>query len=1155
MAATVATDEVDDTDRPAIRMDSVPVVDLRLLSQSELYTLSISSDPSFDPNRRDDVVIPKINRAVFNESAGSRKQTYSRLRLATAESSSAVTKTTTLHRRTPHLRASHTHPSNNINDPEQAENSQIIRMLKQLCKSDPNFHDVDQMEEENNINSGVPEFLNTENLVIKRKRGRPRKHENVVFLRPPAAKRIRHNTVKKVVVYDNEMDREIVNDGGAPVNMSTLAGLDDPYGPEIRRRTVGMSTEDELLGFLRGMNGQWGSRRRKRRVVDASEFGDVLPKGWKLSLCIKKKEGRVWLFCRRYLSPSGRQFESCREISMYLNSVIGEEKLDKQKHVDINTSDNFALDEASVNDVDLVPQEDIKRDDLVDNPSSSSSPPPLSIGPPVPTNCEGQVTIDEMEVQVEDDTKKSQLDMPVNDQIACHVENETEKTEPSLPPPTELDCDSVVMTEVPNNESLASVSCDNLEINSGKEPNTNELEHDLNIVSVSKQDEHNNVDRGVFIEESCDKSAENCTRNDEVSKTENPPDVTVSQSELFGDEIPLSADESNRKTETFGETHVNCVDNKSDSNLGQGINSESFLLSSFPNEQMGNQDSVSDQVINQDLVSNQVPNQDSVSETGVTFVDSIPTKSDSILELDNDVSKDIDPVVSETVVLKSGEEKGFDANMDMEIDSKSDDLISEKEKVVVSESSSGFFLGRLGLDKDGATIVKKLSTKSNREPVKVVNTETLISPQKQSSPSVLNLAPETYNNVNKLSVSDGQFDFRTNDFGSFGQSISSWQEEECENKNLGNDVSFSLNKPEEGKLDESVSNLEFCSLIPSENDQEFGFQDCLYEGTMEECKQQEESSERGLLDHFSIADTSDDIFENKMYSTPLDGIKFDEDRDISNNELSLAFGNPHDLFPDTIRVEHKKDVVPLPSKIDEAFGVHTNLSMVNKNDLKGGRSLFNLGCNDDKSSSFQNQVYPGRQWEGMKSNDSGNKFSSGFGSNHHHAEGVGGGVWKSGDGSQLPSGLSNPSSHAQIPQYPTSFHSFNIMSDKAGDGQFRVDERYNQGFGVSGLRSGRPEPVEFSFLTARSQHNPHTLEPDSRVFPYNVEMDQQFDSSFWLGKNTIMPNTSSRSQITSVCAWCRNEFHLQPVHSGSQDAIGSLCPSCTAGMSGHVNML
>ncbi|CAH1443290.1 unnamed protein product [Lactuca virosa] len=1176
MAATVATAEADDTERPAIRLDSVPVVDLRLLTQSELYTLSISSDSSFDPNRCDEVVIPKINRAVFNESAGSRKQTYSRLRLASAESSSTTTKTTTLHRRTPHLRASHAHPSNNINDPEQAENSQIIRMLKQLCKSDPNFQDVDQMEAENNSNSVVPEFLSTENLGIKRKRGRPRKHENVVFLRPPTAKRIRHNTVKKVVVYDNEMDREIVNDSGVPVNMATLAGLDDPYGPEIRRRTMGMSTEDDLLGFLRGMNGQWGSRRRKRRVVDAREFGDVLPKGWKLSLCIKKKEGRVWLFCRRYLSPSGRQFESCREISAYLNSVVKQENSEKQNHVNINTSDNFALEGASVNAVDLVIQQDIKTDDPVDNPSSSSSPPtPPAAAPPVPTKCEEQVTIDEMEVEAHD-TKRSELVTPVNEHIECNVENEREKVEPSLPPATELDSDPNLMTDAPNNKSLATVSSgDNVVVETHDAHSNDNVEpasHDLNIMSPSKQDGNSNVDRGVCIEESCHKSGEKSITNDEVSQTDQDPDVSVSQSELLGDETetPLSINENTRNTETLGESHVNSVDNKLDSNLDQGINSESFMLSSFPNELVGNQDSVSDQPINQDSVSinqnsvsDQEINQDPVSETGVTFVDSIPDQSDSIPEQMG--SKDhvgtTASIELPNPAVKTIEENSFGAKMDIDIDIKADEVATEKEKSV-GESSSVFFLGRFGLDKDGATVVKKLSTKTNRVPVKIVNSETLISPQKQDSPSVHNLAPDTFNNVNKLSSGlsssglDGQFDFRTNDFGSFGPSLSPWQEEECENKNLGNDISFPnmeepqipSNKQEEDKLDdfqtfrnneakgnESVtslgSNLEFCSLIPSENDQEFGFQDCLYERAMEECKQ-EESSERGLLDHFSIADTSDDIFENKMYSTSLGGLKFDEDRDISSNELSLAFGNPHELYPDSLRVEQKKDLVA-PSKMDETFGVHTNLSMVNNSmvdDLKGGRGLFNLGCND-KSSSFQNQgntVYPGRAWEDLK--NSGNKFSSGFGSQSHAEVVPGGGMWKSGDGNQnqqMRSGLSNSSSHAQIP-YPSSFHSFNIMSEKAGDGEFRVDE---------------------SFLTAgRSQHNPHAhaLEGrDSRgayPIPYNVNvnvempMEQQFDSSsFWLGKNTtmnMMPNTNTsgsgrnHQQITSHVRTCQHVIEL-----------------------------
>ncbi|KAI3760819.1 hypothetical protein L1987_51218 [Smallanthus sonchifolius] len=1121
MASTVATATSDDTDRPPFRLDSVPVVDLSLLSQSDLYSLSLSSDFS-DLNRCDDVVIPKINRTVFNESAGSRKQTYSRLRLASDDS----TKTTTLHRRTPHLRASHTHPANNINDPEQAENSLIIRMLKQLCKSNPNFQDIDLIDDENNRNSNsvAPEFLNPETLGIKRKRGRPRKHENVVFIRPPSGKRLRHNTIKKEIVYDDEKDRDIVNGRGVAVNMAALAGLEDPYGPEIRRRTMGMSTEDELLGFLRGLNGHWGSRRRKRRVVDASEFGDVLPKGWKLSLCIKKKEGRVWLYCRRYLSPSGRQFESCKEIATYLISFIGEENLDKQNIMNINSSDYLALKEVSVNAADLVLQEDIKRDGPVDNPSPSSqsqSQSPARV-PPVRANCEEQVSLDAMEVQVENNVK--------SDHIGSHVRHEIEKTEPS---PTEL-ANSVLLFA----GDTALVETDDAHSgdkrNSCKESNTDEILHDLNIVSCSKQDEHTDKDKSFFTEESCDKSGGNGIMNDEVSRTDQLPDDTFSQSELLGDEVLLSMDEkSNKELETSVEIHVNSGDNKLDSNLDK------------------------------------VVSQDNVSETGVTYVD-FANKSDCIPDEQmgsggchdgEDIvgtvsSVGMAPPVPETVVNKASicEEKGFDPNMDMDINIMSNELISETEKVV-ADSSSGIFLGRFGLDKDGATVVKGIDS------AKVVNTETLTSFQKQESHG-------TYDNdnVNKLSSGltssrlDEPFDVGTDAFDSY--------EENELNKSLRNDVSFSTmeepmiqinsNKSEEVKLDDfhifrnnepkrnesedvldfnTKSSLEFCSLVPSENEQAFEFQDCLYDNTMEECK--EESSERGLLNHFS-----DDIFENKIYSTPLDGLKFDEDRDLNSNELSLAFGNS-----------------TVPSKIEEAFDVHTNLSMVNSSmveDLKSGSGslggLFNLSRNV-KSSTFQNA------WEGIKSDEfkfknSANKFTTGFGSNHGqtHEEVVPSGMWRTGDGNQLQSGLSIPS-HAHLPS-ASSFHSFNIMPGKAGDGQFRLDERYNEGYGVSELRSGRPEPVEFSFLTAgRSQHNPHQLQGDSRVFSYNSEMDQQFDSTFWLGKNTMMPNPAGRNQMTAVCALCRNEFHLHPAHYGTQDGIASLCPSCSAGMSGHANML
>ncbi|GKC23622.1 hypothetical protein Tco_1025772, partial [Tanacetum coccineum] len=40
----------------------------------------------------------------------------------------------------------------------------------------------------------------------------------------------------------------------------------------------------------------------------------------------------------------------------------------------------------------------------------------------------------------------------------------------------------------------------------------------------------------------------------------------------------------------------------------------------------------------------------------------------------------------------------------------------------------------------------------------------------------------------------------------------------------------------------------------------------------------------------------------------------------------------------------------------------------------------------------------------------------------------------------------------------------------------------------------------------------------------NPETEQQFDSSFWIGRNTMMPNTAGRNQMTGVYAWCINEL-------------------------------
>ncbi|GMH31385.1 hypothetical protein Nepgr_033228 [Nepenthes gracilis] len=303
-----------------LSIESIPAVDLRLLSQSELTSLARCSSRAFDLRRCDDVVIPKIDRSVFNESAGSRKQTYSRLRLAP---------------RKPDLSSKPRHmPEPMPEDAERGENARIISLFKQL------FNSGSQNGESIPINVEYGETVPAlPNVVVpmriignggerKRRRGRKPKSDNLSGLLAlvPVDEAAVADNANNARVVDEEAEvreKEIVNKNGLTVDLAELAMLEDPYGAEIRRRTEGMEKDEELLGFLSGLNGQWGSRRKRRRIVDANEFGDALPMGWKLLVGMKKKKGQTWLFVRRYISPKGQCFVSCKDVSSYLFSLCG----------------------------------------------------------------------------------------------------------------------------------------------------------------------------------------------------------------------------------------------------------------------------------------------------------------------------------------------------------------------------------------------------------------------------------------------------------------------------------------------------------------------------------------------------------------------------------------------------------------------------------------------------------------------------------------------------------------------------------------------------------------------------------------------------------------------------------------------------------------
>ncbi|XP_057430332.1 uncharacterized protein LOC130723344 [Lotus japonicus] len=260
-------------EKAVVKMEWLTSIDTTTLSHSELHALSLSSLPTFDPT-----LTPIIDPTYFNESSGTHRQSYA----------------TPRQRR--RCRVSALLPSPTPSDHPRI----IVDYLKHLIREDPKFDQVELLQppQQRLI---VPEPPIGE---VKRKRGRK----------------------PKVRVHLEECYRgmERVNKNGVPVEFSALASAENPFAEELARRTEGLQGEEQLLGFLRDLVGQWGSRRKKRRIVDAADFGDALPVGWKLLLGLKRKDGRAWIYCRRYISPSGQQFVSCKEVSAYLQSLFGQ---------------------------------------------------------------------------------------------------------------------------------------------------------------------------------------------------------------------------------------------------------------------------------------------------------------------------------------------------------------------------------------------------------------------------------------------------------------------------------------------------------------------------------------------------------------------------------------------------------------------------------------------------------------------------------------------------------------------------------------------------------------------------------------------------------------------------------------------------------------
>ncbi|KAK4748497.1 hypothetical protein SAY87_015083 [Trapa incisa] len=311
-----------------IRLESPPPIDLRLFTQSELYSISRRSIACPSPSSQDEAVvpIPKIDRSVFNESSGSRRQTYFRLRLA------------------PRTTGNHPHPTAAVSrqktlGPFEEENSRIIFLLKALFaphdESNPSI--PDRPEDGGSLMAVIIPIC-----VVDLGRGNQKlERPKMVSTSPPSFENL--SVEKESLAFED-------NEGEKSNKKSILgvAGELHRLEEELRWRTEGMRTEEELSGFLRGLSREWGSRRKKRKIVDARSFGDVLPIGWKLLLSIKNDGDQVWLGCSRYISLQTLLSRWIIFRTMYLSFTVPISSIPADHHKELPMSgrpDRFEMEE------------------------------------------------------------------------------------------------------------------------------------------------------------------------------------------------------------------------------------------------------------------------------------------------------------------------------------------------------------------------------------------------------------------------------------------------------------------------------------------------------------------------------------------------------------------------------------------------------------------------------------------------------------------------------------------------------------------------------------------------------------------------------------------------------------------------------------------
>ncbi|KAK9930508.1 hypothetical protein M0R45_027545 [Rubus argutus] len=1157
-----------------LHLDSVPIVDLRLLTQSELYSLSLTSSTASHPNRRfdDDVLIPKIDRSVFNESAGSRKQTYSRLRLAPRNPQFASTNSkSALPRQAPIL-----------SQPLDQESRQIITLLKQLFPSENQNQNQNgddlvstpvQCESQaapapslvySSVSAGVDSSLGKrkrgrprkdsyaviaktevavpvnstaltgavdeakvgnadvfiekrdgENTPIgtfvlsgdgklvqsiegKRKRGRPRKDEIRVRVESSVGVRERKARVKKEVNVEGEM--VLVNINDVVVDLDALGNADSTFGEELRKRTEGLETEAQLLGFLEGLQGEWSSARKKRKIVQATELGDYLPKWWKVMLSLKRNGGHKWLVCRRYISPNGQQFVSCKEVSSFLHSYFGLGGRSNPVHTygNIQVTNKMVLGD----DANLTYEDKNHYHELV-----GFSPIPIVKSYVKSIEAPGQVM---GMLKKLDPVRSGRFGRSLK--IQESVEIDREQTSGTI---ASYDLISGFSQGKVNDVMKECFGTYNDE-----------------LISLSYEEQAMKADKNCFSD------GLNDGVRVSISSVDVPKVDVDSASNDMGKEHGADNIDNYQSTSTIEDMKIDDVDNSGNGRSTSGI-SESHI---GPENAYSNVDQQSTSEACSLVPSNMIESlHKRGSESGLYST----ATDDKTCAVSNDFNNDSFPTFCEPTF----DDIGLSGSNDKTISFGRDHGMPDVDSMEISERirSTGSCSSVPPLDGQSFIAVNNATNPS-------CTVEELWREKSLASNSLTSFVnKQSSDDLNKGGIQTAE--------GPKGDHTKNYNDSE---------LSVSFGSRATGTNADTTSCIEQersskgYSLAPYANEHASVLKNnFVCNSILEELKQDRGTSETDLVCPSGCRQSYNLV--NNVNSTSSRSIEEskEEVKGSWNDEELLDFNSSRGGLEVSAMTGTGNEISSqgpslVLSEDNQTFATGSGIfssSVLDDKLIRGSVSGLARPSSSEQTPGFVNnlnRVYSSTLWEqptseGAEKSRNNEPMTSFLNDSQPSADAMSELLWRIGGQNVQQSGLADTSAFMQS---SASYPNFDMLGE---NGALSVNEKYDNIPGLEGLKSSRLEQFEHDFLT--SQANSQSKE--SNVLSHEGRIEQGFNSSGWPEKEPLpsMPNIASRREINS-CVWCRNEFYHDIYEAGTQTgSVGFMCENCQGKFSGQVNFL